>query len=78
MLVVVASVLVVLELTKQLPSKCFFVGFSLQSCSHIYIYIVEGIGILQKDHIYMRAKDGWNSAGSFHGTYLQVLPVLPY
>jgi hypothetical protein len=37
-----------------------------------------GIGILQKDHIYMRAKDGWNSAGSFPGTYLQVLPVLPY
>jgi hypothetical protein len=36
--------LVVLELTKQLPSKCFFVGFSLQSCSHTHthIYIHSG------------------------------------
>jgi hypothetical protein len=33
---------------------------------------------ITKDHIYMRAKDGWNSAGSFPGTYLQVVPVLPY
>jgi hypothetical protein len=37
--------LVVLELTKKLPSKCFFVGFSLQSCSHThthtYIYIQD-------------------------------------
>ncbi len=45
LLVVVASVLVVLELTKKLPSKCFFVGFSLQSCSHThthtYIYIQD-------------------------------------
>jgi hypothetical protein len=38
MLVVVTSVLVVLELTKQLPSKCFFVGFSLQSCSRTHTH----------------------------------------
>jgi hypothetical protein len=37
-MLVVASVLVVLELTKQLPSKCFFVGFSLQSCSHTHTH----------------------------------------